>query len=165
MQGGCGKKILTKAKQFIRKDPPGFTLINHEYWPAKVQWKSNFDGKIAINFYTKNWVVGPKIFQELKTKEDSKVFHDSAEIKKRYNAIELYSLDSSRGQTKIISDQFECLYQNMNILKNCSLFVASEGGMCHLSRAMNVPTILWLGKTERQIPRLSTLHYYHHLNN
>tara|TARA_B100000809_G_scaffold59433_1_gene55967 strand:+ start:163 stop:903 length:741 start_codon:yes stop_codon:yes gene_type:complete len=132
------KKILTNSKHFIRTESR-FELNNHEYWPAKEQWESNTNGKIAINLYTDR--CRNIFYQHYKVFSD----YDITDIKKKYDTVELYGVDNHRGirKEKIIPDKFECLEQNMNILKNCSLFVTSEGGMSHLSRSMGVPTILF----------------------
>ena len=147
------KKILTNSEHFVRTESR-FELNNHEYWPAKEQWESNTNGKIAINLYTDTcpFLYDPTLNYHQKMLMDveignCKVFSDSdiTDIKKKYDTVELYGIDNYRGirKEKIIPDKFECLEQNMNILKNCSLFVTSEGGMSHLSRSMGVPTILF----------------------
>ena len=142
------KKTFINSSQFIRSNKD-FKLINHEYWPTKIKWnrKSNF---IAINFYTRIKKIHKleMNFDENIKNEHSKCFKNSLLIKKKYKNKELFSIDDERGIKKIDKNPESCLIKNIKILSECSLFVTSEGGMSHLSRAMNVPTILFFKKTD-----------------
>lgn len=137
------KKILTQSEHFLRSNTK-FELSNHQYWPAKEEWIPNVNGKIAINFYTE--MNSPLFSGRSLEIANCKIFPDAMDIKERYDTVELYAIDNYRGHKKIILDKFKCLEENMNILKKCSLFVTSEGGMAHLSRSMSVPTILFFKK-------------------
>ena len=146
------KKILINTDFFIRGEKD-FRLINHTYWPTKIKWEQS-GSTIAINFYKKVKRVfleresqGRK-YKKQKDIETCKLFKDSLEIQKRYNTIELYGVEKERGHNRVISSPENCLYENMKILSSCKLFVTSEGGMAHLSRAMCVPTIVYYEKDE-----------------
>lgn len=144
------KKIFIDSEYFLRSEKD-FKLINHDYWPTRVKWK-RCNNLIAINFYR----IVKKIYKlEMNYNwhidvEECKLFHESDKIKEKYSTIELSSLDNERGQDIIISDKQQCIENNMKILSECKLFVSSEGGMTHLSRAMRVPTIIFIKKDKHE---------------
>ena len=142
------KKVFIDSEHFLRSNN-GFKLINHEYWPTKIKWNRKFNF-IAINFYTKIRKIHQLEvkFDENVKNENSKCFTDGHLIKKKYKTKELFSINDERGIKKIDKNPESCLIENMKILSDCSLFVTSQGGMSHLSRARNVPTILFFKKTD-----------------
>ena len=140
------KKVFIDSEHFLRSKNR-FKLINHDYWPLKIKW-NRCNNLIAINFYR---IV--KKIHKLSVNydwhtdvEECKLFHESHKIKEKYSTIELSTIDNERGQDIIISDKQKCIENNMKILSECKLFVSSEGGMTHLSRAMRVPTIIFIKK-------------------
>ena len=140
------KKILIDSDQFLRSNKE-FKLINHTYWPTKISW-NNTKKYIAINFYTvaKKVHILSKKYDWHEDIERCKLFFESHKLSEKYSTIELSAIDNDRGHRKIIENGQQCLEYNMNILSNCSLFVSSEGGMTHLSRAMRVPTVIFFKK-------------------
>lgn len=142
------KKTFIDSPHFLRTDDD-FRLINHDYYPTRVKWNKKSDF-LAINFYTNikklhkfefNYETNYQI-------EQCKCFYDGDKIVDRYKTVELFTTDVERGIKKLDSNPLSGLEKNMKILSECSLFVTSEGGMAHLSRAMKVPTIIYFKKSD-----------------
>ena len=140
------KKVFIDSEHFLRSEKD-FKLINHDYWPLRIKW-NRCNNLIAINFYR----IVKKIhklsvnYEWHINVEECKLFHESHKIKENYSTIELSAPDNERGQNIVITDKQKCIENNMKILSECKLFVSSEGGMTHLSRAMRVPTIIFIKK-------------------
>lgn len=142
------KKIFINSENFLRSEKD-FKLINHKYWPTKVKWSKKSD-YVAINFYTnirKIHELSATLDEDILI-ENHKLFLDCDKIRNKYSTVELYGIESERGHNKVLTEYDLCLEKNMKILSECNLFVTSEGGMAHLSRAMRVPTIIFFKKCD-----------------
>lgn len=129
-------KRIVNHDVFIRKNKGYFSLYKHDYWPCKTKWSQNNSKKIAINFYKKN----TEYFDKAKNFYQTDILKNYL---KHYEIIELYDKSNDKGITNIIDDPFDCVDENLKILKDCNLFITSEGAWAHIARSMRVPTILY----------------------
>jgi len=141
----CNEVRQVKNKEYYR--------YNLEYWPAKKLWKQKKTKKIAHWFSTKmvTWRHGfnTGLIDQYKAKNFDKV-NNLKKIFTDYEFIELYDISKNRGDFEVIVDKKVCIEKNMEILSDCELFIASEGGWTHVSRSMKVPTILHFNHHDKE---------------
>ena len=131
-------------------------MPKHEYWPARYEWNGKRNGRVAYHFYTDNFPKEIKIklnILEFQNKEYTDNFSELLHELYSHNipAISLYDLNNHRGCTRVIENPIKCIQANMQILSECDLFIASEGFMTHIARAMKVPTLVYFNPKQKNM--------------
>ena len=104
-----------------------YRLINHDYWPSKINNKKIFDFAISL-YYVEKLITGK---QKRKYIEE-KLF------------LEILDLLSDKKIVMINNqNDLKVTKKNIDNISKSKYFIGSDGGMAHVARSLSIPSIVF----------------------